>query len=139
MFKIYTNNENCSYCSKAQTLLTVKNIAYSYIVLDDKGLMDKFPNARTVPQITYQNGNYVGGFDELVEVVNQPKAKKTKTMFNTENTGYLTGEYPLFFGEDLGFVDTINTPYPVLDELYQTQMSQIWNEFEVDLRQDSQP
>lgn len=55
--------------------------------------------------------------------------------FNKENKGYSNG-YPLFLGEDLGLFDTINKTYPQLEELYQKQLAQIWNEFEVDLTQD---
>lgn len=57
------------------------------------------------------------------------------TVFNKDNKGYETG-YPLFLGEESGLVDTINRTYPELEELYQLQLSQIWNEFEVDLTQD---
>ena len=39
-------------------------------------------------------------------------------------------------GEDSGFKDTINVPYPNLDKLFELQVSQIWNEFEIDLSQD---
>jgi ribonucleoside-diphosphate reductase beta chain len=58
------------------------------------------------------------------------------TVFNKENKGYLEKKYPLFFGDDLGIFDTINVQYPEIEELYQLQMSQIWNENEVDLTQD---
>lgn len=58
------------------------------------------------------------------------------TVFNASNKGHMTGEYPLFFGEDLGIFDTINLQYPEIEKLYHQQMSQIWNEFEVDLTQD---
>ena len=57
------------------------------------------------------------------------------TKFNAKNTGYKNG-YPLFLGEDLGILDTINVQYPALEELYQDQIAQLWNEFEVDLTQD---
>lgn len=60
------------------------------------------------------------------------------SVFNVNNTGHKTGKYPLFLGEGLGVIDTINVTYPVFEELYQTQLSQIWNEFEVDLTQDRQ-
>lgn len=56
--------------------------------------------------------------------------------FNVNNTGHKTGKYPLFMGPELGVVDTINVQYPELEELYQTQVSQIWGEFEIDLTQD---
>lgn len=58
------------------------------------------------------------------------------TVFNANNKGHVTKQYPLFLGEDLGLFDTINVAYPEIEELYQKQMSQIWNEFEIDLTQD---
>lgn len=58
------------------------------------------------------------------------------TKFNAKNTGYKTKHYPLFLGEDLGFPDSVNVTYPVLEELYTKQLSQIWNEFEIALTQD---
>ncbi len=57
------------------------------------------------------------------------------TKFNADNKGYQEG-YPLFLGKDLGVLDTINVQYPQLEDLYQDQLAQIWNEFEVDLTQD---
>jgi ribonucleoside-diphosphate reductase beta chain len=57
------------------------------------------------------------------------------SQFNKENKGYLKG-YPLFLGEKLGLLDTVNRTYPVIEELYQDQIAQLWNEFEVDLTQD---
>lgn len=56
--------------------------------------------------------------------------------FNAENKGHITKEYPLFLGDDLGILDTVNVAYPELEKLYQDQLSQIWNEFEIDLSQD---
>lgn len=60
----------------------------------------------------------------------------TKQIFNKDNTGYLTNEYPIFLGAPLGLFDTVNVAYPELEDLYQLQISQMWNEFEVDLTQD---
>lgn len=57
------------------------------------------------------------------------------TKFNTKNTGYKTG-YPLFLGQELGIIDTVNVQYPQLEDFYQKQVSNIWNEFEIDLTQD---
>lgn len=58
-------------------------------------------------------------------------------VFNKNNTGFETKNYPLFLGEELGLFDTVNLTHPKLEELYQLQLSQIWNEFEVDLTQDA--
>lgn len=59
-------------------------------------------------------------------------------IFNAENRGHLGVPPKLFFGEELGVIDTINVHFPKLEELYQIQESQKWNEFEVDLTQDRQ-
>lgn len=59
-----------------------------------------------------------------------------KTKFNKNNRAHETGKYPLFFGEQLGLVDTINVTYPEIEDLYQKQISQIWNELEINLTQD---
>jgi ribonucleoside-diphosphate reductase beta chain len=58
--------------------------------------------------------------------------------FNSENKSHLGKKSKLFLGEPLGILDTVNVQYPKLEALYQTQLSQIWNEFEVDLTQDKQ-
>tara|TARA_R110000851_G_scaffold57574_7_gene134074 strand:- start:9066 stop:10130 length:1065 start_codon:yes stop_codon:yes gene_type:complete len=57
------------------------------------------------------------------------------TKFNVDNIGHKEG-YPLFLGKPLGILDTINVQYPELEQLYQDQLAQLWNEFEVDLGQD---
>lgn len=146
MINIYTNKPNCPYCLKAKQYLKDKGIEFNYNVVLKEVIKNLFPTAETVPQIMDQE-TLIGGYDDLVSYFTELEAgvatmtkelPKKRTMFNANNTGHETGEYPLFFGEQLGFVDTINTPYPVLDELYQTQMSQIWNEFEIDLTQDRQ-
>jgi len=59
-------------------------------------------------------------------------------VFNANNKGYETGKYPLFLGDDLGLFDTVNCAYPILEDLYQKQVSQIWNENEISLVQDKQ-
>lgn len=58
------------------------------------------------------------------------------TTFNKQNTVHKEGVAPLFMGQQLGVIDTINVTHPVFEELYQTQLSQIWNEFEISLTQD---
>lgn len=58
------------------------------------------------------------------------------SVFNPNNKGFITKQYPLFLGDDLGLFDSINVAYPEIEKLYQQQMSQIWNEMEIDLTQD---
>lgn len=58
------------------------------------------------------------------------------TKFNANIQTHNGKKAPLFLGPELGIVDTINVQYPELEELYQLQISQMWNEFEVDLTHD---
>ncbi|URC22187.1 ribonucleoside-diphosphate reductase 1 subunit beta [Serratia phage vB_SmaM-ChuuTotoro] len=57
------------------------------------------------------------------------------SVFNKENTNWKTGKYPLFLGEQLGLLDTVNTPYKRLFELYKLQKSIDWDENEMNLEQ----
>lgn len=63
---------------------------------------------------------------------------KVRTIFNPNNTGYETGIEPLFNGDQCGFTNSITQQYPIVDEIYQKMISQLWNETEVDLTQDRQ-
>lgn len=58
------------------------------------------------------------------------------SVFNKNNQTHLKGKHRLFFGETMGLPDSLDEPYPALEALYQKQMSQIWNEFEVDISKD---
>ena len=58
------------------------------------------------------------------------------SVFNKNNQTHLEGKHRLFFGETMGLPDSLDEPYPALEALYQKQMSQIWNEFEVDISKD---
>ena len=58
------------------------------------------------------------------------------SVINLDNKTHLEGKHKLFFGEAMGLPDSLDEPYPILEELYQKQMSQIWNEFEVDISKD---
>lgn len=60
----------------------------------------------------------------------------TKKILNLENTGWKTGQYPLFLGEELGLHDSMNRPYPELFSLFKKLKSLDWSEDEVNLAQD---
>lgn len=68
---IYSKNQ-CPYCDKAKFALkdevdvTVKNISEDPKYLTE--LMEKNPNARTMPQI-YRDDHFVGGYDQLIIVL----------------------------------------------------------------------
>lgn len=135
-FTIYTK-QHCPFCLRAKELIDSKGHSYEEVLVTTPDQLPR-PEFRTVPQIIFnETREFVGGYNHLVEFYRNREPKK-RTVFNTKNTGYLTGNYPLFLGEDLGFVDTINQPYPQLEELYDKQMSFIWNPTEVDLTQDRQ-
>jgi glutaredoxin 3 len=83
--EIYTKT-NCPYCVKAKALFNEKGITYNeYIVspgFDESALaenqqyvtrdalLEKAPNAKTVPQI-WLEGNYIGGYTELAAFFNR--------------------------------------------------------------------
>jgi len=54
-------------------------------------------------------------------------------VLNRSNTGWKTGKYPLFMGEELGLHDTMNRPYPELFKLFKKLKSLDWAEDEIDL------
>ena len=56
--------------------------------------------------------------------------------FNINNTGNITGNYPLYFGEDLGIFDSFNIPYPEIREADQKQRSLFWTSDEIDFTSD---
>ena len=59
---------DCIHCEKAKILSSQKGIDFDYQELGkdfEMGLiLEKFPGARTFPQIVV-DGKYVGGFDDL--------------------------------------------------------------------------
>jgi len=71
MIEIY-GKTNCTYCNMAKQLCESKGLDIVYKSLDDDYKQDeffeKFPTARTFPQIT-MDGNAIGGFTELRELV----------------------------------------------------------------------
>jgi len=77
MKKTYKNAEiygkpNCPHCENAKHLCRKKGIEYLYKELgtdfDGQYMLDKFPNARTFPQIIV-DGNHVGGYDDLSKLI----------------------------------------------------------------------
>ena len=60
--------QNCSFCTKAKTLLTIKKEDFIYKELDTdftlEEFREKFPDAKTVPQIIV-DGKHIGGYDAL--------------------------------------------------------------------------
>lgn len=75
MFYMITGDK-CSYCNKAKELLTEKGIGFTaYSYTDHEMLLPLMFKAglKTIPQIWVQGGDYIGGYDDLVEYLNQVK------------------------------------------------------------------
>lgn len=70
MNNIIWSKDNCSYCNKAKLLLQNRNIPFEERNISKdwtkEQLLEAVPNAKTVPQI-FLWGNYVGGYDSLLE------------------------------------------------------------------------
>ena len=61
---------------------------------------------------------------------------ESKSILNLDNSGWKTGKYPLFLGEELGLHDSMNRPYPELFDLFKKLKSLDWSEDEIKLNQD---
>lgn len=61
---------------------------------------------------------------------------KNSSILNLDNSGWKTGKYPLFLGEELGLHDSMNRPYPELFDLFKKLKSLDWAEDEIKLNQD---
>lgn len=62
---------NCIYCSMAKTLLEQKQIPYMYVDVTSmhRGMeifQNRFPGAKSFPQIRDMDDNWIGGYDDLV-------------------------------------------------------------------------
>lgn len=70
MNNIIWSKDNCSYCNKAKLLLQNRNIPFEERNISKdwtkEQLLEAVPTAKTVPQI-FLWGNYVGGYDSLLE------------------------------------------------------------------------
>ena len=67
--EIYSKS-NCSYCVMAMNFFDSKNIKYDVYNADDpkifSEMMERNPNARTVPQI-FIDDNLIGGYTDLID------------------------------------------------------------------------
>lgn len=71
MFTVYSK-DNCPFCVRAISLLTLKGLDFEVLKLNEdftrEELLEKFPNARSFPQITNE-GDHVGGYDDLYKLL----------------------------------------------------------------------
>ena len=78
------SQENCPACQEAKRLLASHAIEYTECMIgvgtySKKDLIEKVPNARSVPQI-FLDGEYVGGLQELKKRLAVHDNYKTTTM-----------------------------------------------------------
>lgn len=74
-FYVYSK-PNCSFCNKAITLLSDEDKTFNVFTLDvdftRDQLLEKFPDAKTFPQIIVENSGhitYIGGFTQLEKYI----------------------------------------------------------------------
>jgi glutaredoxin len=71
MIEIWSKPQ-CPFCDKAENLCKQKNFEYKKYMLDTdftrEQMFEKFPSARTFPQITV-NGELIGGYTEFAAKV----------------------------------------------------------------------
>ena len=70
------SKDSCPFCVKALNLLETTDMSYKEYKLnrdfDREEILTRFPDARTFPIITL-DGMWIGGYDQLVEVVDEYK------------------------------------------------------------------
>jgi len=74
VYEIY-GTDNCVFCNKAKQLLEMYQKEYSYIDVTETeditaAFFKKFPDVKTVPQVTLDNEFHIGGYQELEKWLN---------------------------------------------------------------------
>jgi len=73
---VLIGRKDCMYCSKAVGLLREKGKSVNYYSLEDaKWVLDLFRKSdiKTVPQIWTADGEYIGGYNQLVTYIKGEK------------------------------------------------------------------
>ena len=61
-----------------------------------------------------------------------------RTVFNEKNTGHITKSYPIFLGDSLGLLDTVNVTNEAIEGLKEKQRGGRWYPTEIGMSQDRQ-
>ena len=74
MIEIY-GTDNCVFCDRAKNLLQKYEKEYTYINVTETedmtaAFFKKFPDVRTVPQVTLDDEFHIGGYQELEKWLN---------------------------------------------------------------------
>ena len=71
MIHIY-GKDNCDYCIAAKKLCEERGVEYTYYFINEdisiEDFVKKFPDKRTIPQIT-KDDKYVGGYSDLQQLI----------------------------------------------------------------------
>jgi len=73
---VYTNsNIRCPYCIRAKNILIEQSYTFEERDIADTlvlaELLEKRPTAKTVPQIFLANDTYIGGYEDLIAIINK--------------------------------------------------------------------
>ena len=74
MIEIY-GTDDCVFCDRAKELLEMYKKEYTYINVTETedmtaAFFKKFPDVRTVPQLSLSDGFHIGGYTELKKWLN---------------------------------------------------------------------
>jgi glutaredoxin len=74
MFEIY-GTKDCIFCVKSKKILEKHHKEYTFIDVAENddvtaAFFEKFPNVSKVPQITLDDGHWIGGYEELEKWLN---------------------------------------------------------------------
>ena len=74
MIEIY-GTDSCTFCDRAKDLLQMYDKDYTYINVTETedttaAFFKKFPDVRTVPQVTLDDEFHIGGYQELEKWLN---------------------------------------------------------------------
>ena len=74
-YTIYTT-ENCEYCTASKDLLKTHNKEFINVILNTAEKRSDFKEStglKTVPQVYHDSGLHIGGYNDLVEHLQNPK------------------------------------------------------------------
>ena len=80
------SKQDCPYCSRAKSILTLNNIPFQEMMLDRdftrEMLLEKYPTAKTFPVVVV-DGFYIGGYTQLQEKLNEQNESKQRLLNET--------------------------------------------------------
>lgn len=81
IWTVYSSPKTCEWCVKAVALLEVKGLPFDVKIVD-KGELERVSGKTTYPQVTDDEGKVVGGYQKLVDRVDEPMLSRTLSRFS---------------------------------------------------------